>query len=199
MKGCARYYSSESCQSAEIERMKLIKSEPSRQYNYTDIGYEVIPLPLLIRREIKSYFHANVEYNQVEDWNGQIPEGIFPKKFETNHWSRPTHVIPLTDDFISKIIVNQVQGFLERWVQSPISLAQTPVWRIYPEGSLIAPHVELLPSVVTMIYQIDYDDDEEELEQINERWKLELVDHHGLKHVLTPMRGDLLIYEVSTN
>lgn len=46
------------------------------------------------------------------------------------------------------------------------------------------------------MYQIDFNDDDEEEEDIYKRWSLELIDHHGNLHDITLSKGDLFIFEV---
>jgi hypothetical protein len=193
--GCSEFYSPSLCHQAEISRTERNQNEPGTQYNFTELGYQITPLPLLIRREIKTYFNDHLHFNQIENLE-QMPSPS-ATQFQINHWAKKTHLLPLSDSFISTIVVEYLQDFIEKWIQSPIALSQNPIWRIHREGSVVAPHLEMVPNVITMIYQIDFDDEEEEMDEEEDRWPLQIIDHHGQEHFLTLSRGDMMIYEVS--
>jgi hypothetical protein len=214
LEGCSRFYSVELCQQAELTRTEMLHLLPSQQYNFTETGYQILSLPLLIRKEIKTYFYHSLHESQVEDWTqgGSLSSGhsaavnsllLSPPssaldRFLTNHWTVPTRLLPLSDSFVSHVIVNQIQSHLEQWIQSPLSLVHQPTWRIYSKGAVIASHVTRPPHVVTMMIQIDYDEDEEEIDEESRqmRWPLQIVDHDGFEHSLVIARGEMMIYEV---
>jgi hypothetical protein len=199
-RGCSEYYSPSLCQEAEFIRTERNQNEPRNQYNFTDLGYEITSLPLLIRRDIKSYFNENLHLNQIEDLDhpslASVRSHLSPQeKYQINHWEHKTHLLPISDSFISTVVLGYLQPFIEQWIHSPIALAHNPIWRVHRAGSVIAPHVDLAPNVITMIYQIDFDEEEEEMDEEEERWSFQLLDHLHEEHSRSLPRGHMLLYE----
>jgi hypothetical protein len=185
----------------------MIQTLPSQQYHFTETGYQLIPLPLLIRKEIKSYFNDHLHESFIEEWDPHLlASSSFSsrEKFLTNHWLTSTRLLPLDNSFLDHVLVTQIQPHLEEWIHSPVSLVHSPLWRVYGKGSLIAPHVDLPPHVLTIVIQIDFDDDQEEVDEeemavageSQRRWPVQLIDPEGFEHSLIIARGDILIYEV---
>ena len=59
--------------------------------------------------------------------------------------------------------------------------------RVYPEGAILAPHVDRLPLVSSAIINVDQD--------VDEPWPLEVIGHDGKAHNVTMLPGDMVLYE----
>ena len=167
------------------------KNEPLKQYNFTSTGYEIIPLTIPIRSEIKSFYYSNYHLSYDEKWNSLLKES-----FLLNYWIKPTKLIPITESFLSEVIILKIQPIVEKWINNSISLIASPTLRIHSKDSIILSHIESLPKVITIIYQIDLNEEDEEEGDIYSKWSLELIDHQGNLHDITLSKGELLIYEV---
>jgi prolyl 4-hydroxylase len=88
---------------------------------------------------------------------------------------------------IKRMVTEQVQEILEAW--SGQTLVPTSVYgiRAYRNQSILAPHVDRLPLVISAIINVDQDCDEP--------WPLEVIGHDGVAVNLTMEPGDMVLYE----
>jgi prolyl 4-hydroxylase len=90
-------------------------------------------------------------------------------------------------------LIDGVRRAVEEWTSTTVVLQASYGIRIYREGSIVAPHVDKLPFVLTAMLHIDdnlLDDDDE-----HEPWIYELIGHDGLAHNVTTKKGEMLLYE----
>lgn len=62
--------------------------------------------------------------------------------------------------------------------------------RVYPEGAMLATHVDRLPLVASAIINVDQD--------VDEPWPLEVIGHDGKAHNVTMVPGDLVLCKFRT-
>ena len=114
----------------------------------------------------------------------------------TNSWSSPTDMLDI-HGILTPTQVRQlewdVQQVLEPW--SGVSLVPTSTYgiRIYRRDSILTPHVDRLPLVISAILHIahkDNDDDDDTGE-----WPLQVWGHNGQVQNVTLQPGEMLLYE----
>lgn len=99
----------------------------------------------------------------------------------TNHWSSPTKMISIANP-LRKTIWDASKEVLEEWVG--VELSQTSLYgtRVYTEGSVLAPHVDRNPLVISGIINVAQD--------VDEPWPLEVYGHDGNAYNITMEPGD---------
>ena len=104
----------------------------------------------------------------------------------TNHWSSPTKMISIANP-LRKTIWDASKEVLEEWVG--VELSQTSLYgtRVYTEGSVLAPHVDRNPLVISGIINVAQD--------VDEPWPIEVYAHDGKAYNITMEPGDMVLYE----
>lgn len=76
---------------------------------------------------------------------------------------------------------------VEEWTGQKLTPTSVYGIRSYKNGAILAPHVDRLPLVSSMIINVDQDVDED--------WPLEVYGHDGKAYNVTMKPGDLVLYE----
>jgi prolyl 4-hydroxylase len=88
-------------------------------------------------------------------------------------------------------LIDGVRNAVEEWTSTTVVLQASYGIRIYREGTIVAPHVDKLPFVLTAMLHID----DNLLNDDDEPWIYELIGHDGLAHNVTTKKGEMLLYE----
>ena len=170
------------CWAREQERLAMNRQQPPQMTNFTEAGYAKVIIPSSTQallhsvwkdhlRHRKASFKQQHKQQQQQQENGgaQQPsvfatlDGSFRREqwdvgsIYTNSWSSPTDVLDihrvLTQAQVRKVEWD-VKQVLEQW--SGVALVPTSTYgiRIYNRGSILAPHVDRLPLVLSAILHI---------------------------------------------
>jgi hypothetical protein len=74
---------------------------------------------------------------------------------------------------------------LQEWTGQQLAECSLYGIRVYPEGAVLATHVDRLPLVASAIINVDQD--------VDEPWPLEVIGHDGKAHNVTMVPGDLVL------
>jgi len=125
-----------------------------------------------------------------------------------NHWSHPTEIYPVDHDappyglnlFERQVVIEEVRDVLQRWISKGTSssnsmMMTTPLIatsmygiRVYPHGSILAPHVDRLPLVLSAVINVAQGG-------MQDDWPLEVIGHDGVAVNLTLQPGEMIVYE----
>jgi len=105
----------------------------------------------------------------------------------TNHWSSPTKLVSLTDSPSRKILWESSKTILEQWTGVQLSPSSMYGVRIYTNGSVLAPHVDRTPLIISAVVNVAQDVDED--------WPLEVDGRDGKAYNLTLEAGEMILYE----
>jgi prolyl 4-hydroxylase len=76
---------------------------------------------------------------------------------------------------------------VEEWTGQKLTPTSVYGIRSYKDGAILAPHVDRLPLISSMIINVDQDVDED--------WPLEVYGHDGKAYNVTMKPGDMVLYE----
>jgi prolyl 4-hydroxylase len=180
MTGCFENYGGQQCMSDERERIARNLAVPAQQTNFTSAGYAKVRAPEKAFEQLSQFWKARKEEQRVEEkWSGNT---------YANHWVSPTEMLSIDEQpVIKRMVTEQVQEILEAW--SGQTLIPTSVYgiRAYHNQSILAPHVDRLPLVISAIINVDQD--------VDEPWPLEVIGHDGVAVNVTMEPGDMVLYE----
>jgi prolyl 4-hydroxylase len=210
MQGCMRQFSkndnaddsnrprlSSLCEQKERERIEINARQPRSVHNYTHAGYAKVPIPTETFRILREFWDTTAKQNPsykrvLEPWDR---ENIY-----TNHWESPIYIVPLAKDknnhpFTTtnlstaqrQLIFTEVQSVLEAWASSPLIPTSLYGIRVYGNNSILAPHVDRIPLILSAILNIDQD--------VETPWILQVIGHDGRSHNLTLQPGEMILYE----
>ena len=182
MEGCYELFGRELCHKNERDRMALNTMQPALMKNFTAIGDTKVATPVATQEILKQYLEK-FQYNlDSEDWG---------KQTHTNHWEAPTDVheinffMPLED---RQTMQKQVQAELEKWCGATLTPVAMYGIRVYRKGAILAPHVDLVPLVISAVINV-------EQEQDGEDWPLQVIGHDGRISNVTLQPGEMILYE----
>jgi len=171
------------CMQWESDRMSMNLRQPAISQNYTYAGYAKVATPPMVRQLIQKAWNQREEEDEVqEEWER-------PNTY-LNHWKAPTHMVDITKLLRPSErdqLIYAVQSVLEAWSQQSLVFTSLYGVRIYYEGAILAPHVDRLPLVTSVIIPVEQD--------IEEDWPLEVVGRDGKAQNLTCHVGDMILYE----
>jgi len=176
------------CDSTEKDRIRMNKSQPETLANFTDMGFKKMRAPPLLVELLTSFWKENMHKQEGEKW--------FTGNVYTNHWAAPTRMISLDNTKLKgqaglkKRVWDAACDAIEEWTGQTLHPVSLYGIRIYPEGAVLAPHVDRLPLVSSAIINIAQDVDED--------WPIEVCGHDGKMHNVTMEPGDLVLYESHT-
>jgi len=161
-------------------------NQPPRMTNYTDLGFKKIRAPEAIFKLIREFWEANKHLEQEEVWE--------PGNIITNSWAVPSTMVAVEDDTLpggghelQSKIYNMANEIIQEWTGQKSFPTSVYGIRVYKDGAILAPHVDRLPLVSSMIINVDQDVDED--------WVLEVIGHDGHAYNVTQKPGDLVLYE----
>lgn len=187
--GCRENYAPDGhlCDNTEEERMRMNLHQPAGMVNYTELGFAKVHAPDDLVEMLNRFWKMN--YKPLQN----IPNETWARgNTYTNHWLAPTKMLqmealPGGGEELRTRIWNVSRGILESWTGVELSPSSLYGVRVYTEGSVLAPHVDRLPLVVSAIVNVAQDVDED--------WPLEVIAHDGVAHNLTLEPGEMILYE----
>lgn len=220
IKGCyqAAGGNTELCDRNERQRITMNCNQPREMTNFTTLGYAKVSIPPaafdILSRLWNSHAAISGDTSQEQesvdnDKTNQLAVATtkdFPisgpllrreqwslGSVYTNYWASPTDMMDATRFLSSSELRKvewQVKQVLEQW--SGVSLVPTSTYgiRVYGHGSILAPHVDRLPLVISAILHIDHDSSED-----LQPWPLQVVGHDGVAVNITLQPGEMILYE----
>jgi prolyl 4-hydroxylase len=173
------------CDDNEENRIEMNNFQPMSMRNYTELGFAKIRAPEQVMGLLNEFWKANKHLAERE-W----------KEATTYHnvWEAPTTVVNAQDEDIpgggtelTEHIWEASRLVMEEWTGQ--HLAPCSLWgiRIYPNNSILTPHVDRNPLITSAIINVDQDVDED--------WPLEVWGHDGKPYNITMKPGDMVLYE----
>jgi prolyl 4-hydroxylase len=183
MTGCSKRYGTDLCHQRDKERLTLNLNQPRHQTNFTFAGYAKVKAPAKTFSILSDYWtkHNTTEANRKEDWDDA--------NIYVNHWETETHVLPI-DGLSSterKLMIHQVRDVLEQWTSTQLLPSSVYGIRSYHNGSVLAPHVDRIPLVISAIINVAQD--------VTADWILQVFSHDGHTKNVTMAPGEMLLYE----
>ncbi|GAB5365632.1 hypothetical protein AAMO2058_001074700 [Amorphochlora amoebiformis] len=169
------------------ERILVNEAQPSALINFTETGFEKMPIPENVWSILNKYYQDNKNSIVLEKWPSTNPY--------INHWEGHPMMIWLpelhTGNPIKQQIFDGLRPVLEKW--SGKKLEQTDMYgmRVYKKNLYLENHVDRLSThVVSCIMHIDDSGDHE--------WPLNILSHDGKEHNVTIKPGEMVLYESAT-
>jgi prolyl 4-hydroxylase len=185
---CARVTNESFCASQENWRMQMNMYQTRSVYNYTEMGFLKTKAPKELFQLIRSFFDRNKD-EMIVEWSELTT-------FH-NNWEAPTHMVRVDNGTLDgggqvlyATIADAIRPLVEEWIGMRVAVTSVYGIRVYKNQSLLAPHVDRLPLVSSVIINIDQDVDED--------WPLEVYEHQGVAHNITMKPGDIIYYESAT-
>eukprot|EP00536_Pseudo-nitzschia_multiseries_P007412 jgi/Psemu1/256225/estExt_Genewise1Plus.C_1750033 len=187
MKACDKVMMAQSngfCSKLDSMRTRMNREQPGSVYNFTKNGYAKIKVPTDLYDLIKDFFDKNRHLAEIE-W----------KKYNVYHnaWDSPPTMVNFNLEhtggsaILTSEIEDKVRPILEEWTGQHLSPVSTYGVRIYHNRSILAPHVDRMPLIISAIIQVDQD--------VDEPWPLEVYGHDGIARNVTMEPGDMVLYE----
>jgi len=190
--------SSDFCQYEENWRMQLNMYQPQSVYNYTRMGFAKQRAPEALMSLLREFWDQN--RNQlVAEWSTNNKERPYKQKATTyhNHWDAPTSIVRLYNRSLvgggknlQRTVTDLARLELQKWTSMQLAATSTYGIRVYHNQSILTPHVDRLPLVISAIINVDQD-----LGPDQEPWPLEIYDHEGKAYNVTMEPGDMVFYE----
>ena len=103
MTGCYEKYSKKECDATESRRMQMNMYQPSRQHNYTNVGFKKVRTPEKIWGDIKKFYTKNKDEEHPELW----PRA----NTYVNSWDSVSQMVSFDDSVRLKCIGNAFHKF----------------------------------------------------------------------------------------
>lgn len=183
IKGCVEKYKYElgknACFSSEKDRLDMNLLQPQSMKNYTEIGFKKMEVPPAAYKLLKQFWKQNEAREVKEKWS--------PGNSYTNHWVSPTYMIPLPPKIRSRLAA-LIRPHVQEWIGGDdIVLSSLYGIRVYKEKSVLAPHVDRLPLVSSVIINV--------AQEVYKPWPIELYAHDGNAYNITMKPGEMILYE----
>jgi len=187
MKGCREWYKEEAeyCDIMDVDRVQSSVRQAAAMRNFTDNGFMKTRAPNSLFKTLKRFWetHKAESYDEEDNvyfnfWKS-MPKYL---DFEEEH---------LQDEADSatarKQILEAILPVAQDWVGSRLYPMLERGIRAHTNGCIEAPHVEILPAIVTAVINLVND--------VNEEWPYELIGHDGIAYNVTMEPGDMVLYE----
>jgi prolyl 4-hydroxylase len=183
MEGCYENSSKEQCMENEVERIQMNLRQPRHMQNFTSAGYAKVKAPSNVYSILRRLWQKhNFDDLKEEEWDAG--------NTYVNHWESKTKLLDI-DEHLSDVdydmVEREMQKLLEAWSHVPLEATSVYGIRAYTNGSILAPHADRLPLVISAIVNVDQD--------VEEDWPLEVIDHSGRSVNVTMQPGDMILYE----
>ena len=164
--------------------------QPRSVYNYTKDGFLKRRAPEDLFAALSAFWELNKHEKAADEWGEQI-------SVYHNHWAVPTMFLRLQDQAypggghdLAAFVSDKVRDVVEEWTGQFVMASSVHGIRIYHNDSILAPHVDRIPLVLSAIINVAQD--------VDEPWPLEVYDHNGQAHNVTMEPGDMVLYESSS-
>lgn len=203
LQSCRSSHSLEKKDCDESERNRIHRNyaqPPLMTKNFSYIGFQTDQLPQYLIDELTEFwddqYYSSLSSPAEEHWHGL--ENTY-----TNHWQSPTYMLSLEkDSYLRAALSHTVEQKLYEWIatfpqqqqeEEDMELVLTSFYsvRIYKEHSIVAPHVDRLPFVLSAMIQVAQENDDDD-----DDWPLELYGHDGKAYNISLRKpGDMILYE----
>jgi len=201
-KGCSFYYTEQECSTSDRERMNMNFMQPKSMQNYTTAGYAKVATPPVVLNMLQQF------YQQHKDTTALMRETWPPGNIYINHWASTVKMLPIAGvpptskssrggggedepqqpslSFQQRQdIIAHIQPILETWSKMPLQATSLYGIREYRRGSILSPHCDRLPLVLSAIINVAQSG-------MEEPWPLEVIDHSGQAINVTMEPGDMV-------
>ena len=186
MNGCRGRYRNAGhmlCDASEEERMDMNRRQPSSMNNYTELGFRKVRAPPELMARLVGFWNGRDAHDV-----GRIPDEAWPPgNTYTNHWSSPTKMLDMRPSPLRRAVWDASRDVLEDWTSAELSPSSLYGVRVYTDGSVLAPHVDRMPLVISAVINVAQD--------VDEPWPLEVYGHDGRAYNVTMEVGDMILYE----
>ena len=186
MNGCRGRYRNAGhmlCDASEEERMGMNRRQPSSMNNYTELGFSKVRAPPELMARLVGFWNGRDAHDV-----GRIPDEAWPPgNTYTNHWSSPTKMLDMRPSPLRGAVWDASRDVLEDWTSAELSPSSLYGVRVYTDGSVLAPHVDRMPLVISAVINVAQD--------VDEPWPLEVYGHDGRAYNVTMEVGDMILYE----
>jgi prolyl 4-hydroxylase len=136
------------CDFHDENRLKMNEHQPGSVYNYTKLGFEKIRAPKELFDLIQAFYNrskhlATTEWADINTYH--------------NMWEAPPTIFHLNQEkhgggiAMQTKIWNIAQPIMERWTGQMLSPVSLYGIRVYHNNSILAPHVDRMPLVISAI------------------------------------------------
>lgn len=188
MEGCAEKYNETICSRYEDHRIQMGLRQPKSMVNYTTLGFQKMKAPDRLWQTIQQFWDKKKENQKAEQW----PVG----STYTNHWSSPTYLVDIFEESSSirgggeaflRSILDETRGTVQDWSGQELENSGLYGIRVYTQGSILNPHVDVLPNVLSVVINVAQD--------VDQQWPFELIGHDGIAYNITMEPGEMIVYE----
>lgn len=175
------------CDITEGERIEMNLRQPAGIVNYTELGFAKVHAPDDLVKMLTHFWTIN--YRSLQN----IPNETWARgNTYTNHWYAPTKMLQMEElrgggEPLRSKVWDTSKEVLERWTGLELSPSSLYGVRVYTEGSILAPHVDRMPLVISAIVNVAQD--------VDENWPLEVIGHDGKAYNITMLPGEMILYE----
>lgn len=211
--GCYQKYTQQVCNDSEESRLSMNIYQPSNVIiNYTKVGYIKLRAPPELITQITNfwkqehryyYYSSNTMHTTTDDDNNdnnsnfinQLQNETHDISMENiaynNHWISSTKMLHLSSaPKLRKLIYDTIQPIVESWSNIEVTPSSLVGIRIYTSGSVVAPHVDRAPLVLSAVINVAQSNNNDDVS-----WPLEVYGHDGKAMNITMNIGDMVLYE----
>lgn len=159
LNGCNRFFGQVACDQEESRRLQDNSIKPQSMVNFTEVGFQKTRAPTQVYDMIRRHWEAHKLDNQTEWWPKKLPRN--------NYWAATPHVTNfLVDGYgLMERTLPIMKKVMEDWTRVEQRATNMYGIRIYKNGTIITPHVDRYPLVISVIINVDQD--------VEEPWPLE--------------------------
>jgi len=161
LKGCVGHYGQEPCDKEEAQRVLDNSIKPMSMRNYTNTGFMKTQVPREIMTWLNQHWQDYKNDNLQEFWgNAKLPRN--------NMWVAPANHTNMHrnghDNAVKSMEI--MKPIVEKWTGG-VDIRPTSMYgiRVYQRGTIIVPHVDRYPLIISAIINVDQD--------VEEPWPLE--------------------------
>jgi prolyl 4-hydroxylase len=150
-------------------------------------GFQKVKTPDRLWQAIRNFWEKNKDRQEKEEW----PDG----NTYANHWSSPTYLVRIVEEkglrgegqVLAQSSWEATRNIMQEWCKQELEEVSMYGIRVYTEGSMLNPHVDQLPYVMSAVINIAQDVDED--------WPFEVIGHDGQAYNVTMKPGEMILYE----
>lgn len=189
LEGCVDAFNASSCEEFEQERIHVNLLQPRSMVNYTKMGFHKTSISGSLWQLIQGFWESHKDKeHEKEEWP--------PGNTILNHWSSPSYLVPILKNNnsvrghgsqLAKAIWDETKMLMQDWTGQELEHCNMYGIRVYTEGSIVNPHVDRFPFVMSAIINVAQDVDED--------WPMEFIGHDGKAINITMQPGDMVLFE----
>lgn len=150
---------------------------------FTPHGFEVVKAPRGLWKRTRANYRQNKRTTERESFDGN--------KFFTDPEHIPRIIRNAEQRRLNAEVTDALKPLLEEWSRVKLIPTSTYGVRVYGNGSTLYNHCDIPDThIISAIFHIDHD--------LDEPWPLEIEDHDGAIHEVSPEPGEIVFYESAT-